>query len=299
MERGYVKLWRKTLDSQVFRSSTPDLLKVWVWCLMKAARQRTWVSAKAGHGTRDILLEPGQFIFGRHSAAKELRLSPDLIRRRLEKLRGMGNLTTKVTSNCTVVTLMEWATYQGDAPAIDQQVDHPMTSPRPPHDHPMTSPNAKTSTQRLAPQRVASTLEGSHKKEEKEEKEEKEKKKEGASDGLTLENLIEGWNIIEGVQAVRKITAIRRKAFCARAADPDWLADVPAALERVKASSFCCGRNDRSWRADLDWFLRPDTLTKILEGKYDDRTERHPKGPRVRESEPCDRFDPARPIKPL
>ena len=46
---------------------------------------------------------------------------------------------------------------------------------------------------------------------------------------------------------------------------------MPAALDRVRSSSFCRGQNDRGWRADLDWFLRPDTVTKLLEGKYEDR----------------------------
>ena len=46
---------------------------------------------------------------------------------------------------------------------------------------------------------------------------------------------------------------------------------------RVIASDFCCGKNDRGWVADLDWVIRPETktkdstLTKIREGKYDNR----------------------------
>jgi hypothetical protein len=46
------------------------------------------------------------------------------------------------------------------------------------------------------------------------------------------------------------------------------------ALNRVAKSSFCRGQNERGWKADIDWFLKPDTLTKILEGKYDDQGNR-------------------------
>lgn len=42
-------------------------------------------------------------------------------------------------------------------------------------------------------------------------------------------------------------------------------------IQRLAASSFATGNNDRSWRADIDFFLRETTAAKILEGKYDDR----------------------------
>ena len=35
------------------------------------------------------------------------------------------------------------------------------------------------------------------------------------------------------------------------------------------ASPFCLGAGSRGWKADIDWFLRPDTVTRIMEGKYD------------------------------
>ncbi len=50
-----------------------------------------------------------------------------------------------------------------------------------------------------------------------------------------------------------------------------------AVFTRVNLSSFCRGRNDRGWVADVDFVIRPDgkepeTALKVLEGKYDDRT---------------------------
>lgn len=40
-------------------------------------------------------------------------------------------------------------------------------------------------------------------------------------------------------------------------------------LQRIADSPFCCGRNDRGWRASPDWLLKPDTPSKVLEGKYE------------------------------
>jgi hypothetical protein len=34
------------------------------------------------------------------------------------------------------------------------------------------------------------------------------------------------------------------------------------------------GANDRDWCADFDWIHAADQLSKILEGKYDDKEER-------------------------
>ena len=97
------------------------------------------------------------------------------------------------------------------------------------------------------------------------------KKRAPSTDGkLTISQLVEKWNAIDGICHVRKITPDRRDAFRTRAKDAAWLADVPKALERIAKSSFLKGENKRNWKADLDWFLKPASQNKILEGKYDD-----------------------------
>lgn len=47
------------------------------------------------------------------------------------------------------------------------------------------------------------------------------------------------------------------------------LAEWRRVFERVNASPFCRGENDRGWRADPEFILRPDSADKVLEGKYD------------------------------
>lgn len=41
-------------------------------------------------------------------------------------------------------------------------------------------------------------------------------------------------------------------------------------FQRVARSAFLCGGNG-DWRADFDWILTPDNLTRILEGSFDNR----------------------------
>ena len=42
-------------------------------------------------------------------------------------------------------------------------------------------------------------------------------------------------------------------------------------IEKINKSAFCRGKNDRNWKADFDFFVRPDTADRVLGGKYDDK----------------------------
>ena len=68
----------------------------------------------------------------------------------------------------------------------------------------------------------------------------------------------------------QELTPKRRKAIAARLKDRP-LDEWPAVISRIDASHFCNGQNDRGWVATIDWVLQPDTATKVLEGKYDNR----------------------------
>jgi hypothetical protein len=85
---------------------------------------------------------------------------------------------------------------------------------------------------------------------------------------LKAKDFLDAWNAVQGFVPARSLEGRRLRAFQARARDTDWLKDWRDALTRAARLPFCLGRNDRSWRATVDWFLRPDTVTKILEGAY-------------------------------
>lgn len=95
----------------------------------------------------------------------------------------------------------------------------------------------------------------------------------GRGDSNVKDQFVEIWNQ-SGLTLCRKLTDQRKKILQTRLADADWKANWREALDRASKSSFCRGTNERGWRADVDWFLRSDTVTKILEGKYDDSKPR-------------------------
>jgi len=63
-------------------------------------------------GNQQITLQPGQFIFGRRKASKEIGLSERQTRTCIDSLKTMENLTIKTTNKFSVVTVVNWASYQ-------------------------------------------------------------------------------------------------------------------------------------------------------------------------------------------
>ncbi len=137
MERGWIKLHRKTIDSAVFRN--PDLFMFWSYCLMKASHKP--IAQMVGFQT--VHLDPGQFIFGRRQAAKELPLSERTIRTCLKKLENSRNLTIKTTQKFSVISVVNWEIYQSNdlqnVPTNDLLVTHK----RPTGDHKQEQKNKR------------------------------------------------------------------------------------------------------------------------------------------------------------
>ena len=44
-------------------------------------------------------------------------------------------------------------------------------------------------------------------------------------------------------------------------------------IKRIVASDFCMGKNERGWKANFDFLMRPDTQYKVLEGQYDNKNK--------------------------
>lgn len=85
------------------------------------------------------------------------------------------------------------------------------------------------------------------------------------------EEVIEAWNSMEILPKIMSLTEKRRKTIKARLDDQFFTANWRTALAKVLESAFCTGTNDRGWKADIDWFLKPDSVPMIMEGKYDNK----------------------------
>ena len=126
MNRGYVKTWRKTLDKGWIRNH--KLWAFWSWCLLKATyRERDVII-----GRQVIHLMPGQFIFGRKKAAEETGLTEQEIRTIIAFLKKSENLTIKSTNKFSIITIINWNTYQednfDDQPSDQQTTNQQLTT---------------------------------------------------------------------------------------------------------------------------------------------------------------------------
>ncbi len=79
---------------------------------MKANHEECWMNVRTGKGETQVHLKPGQFIFGRHSAAKELGWSPSTIRNRLTLLGNMENVDIQKGQHYSIVSIRNWDIYQ-------------------------------------------------------------------------------------------------------------------------------------------------------------------------------------------
>ncbi len=87
------------------------------------------------------------------------------------------------------------------------------------------------------------------------------------ADEVTIDDLVAAWNETSGVIQCRSITKQRIAALKIRLKDQVWVEGWEESLTHFPLRCFQ-GESD-PWRPDLDWFLKPGNVLKILEGKYD------------------------------
>ena len=114
MERGYVKLWRRTLDSGLLQS--PTAWQVFGWILLNATRAKR----KLIVGGQVFQLEPGDYVSSVASLSEALRLSTKQIRTALSLLEKLEILAIKGTNKGSVFSLVNWERYQDEGQAEGQ-----------------------------------------------------------------------------------------------------------------------------------------------------------------------------------
>jgi hypothetical protein len=102
MLNGWIKLHRRILDNGLF--SEAELLKVFIWCLLKANRKTSQVNG--------IPVKVGQFITGRISASEELYMKPSTVYVRLKKLKRMKYIDMQTTNKFTMISVVKYNQYQ-------------------------------------------------------------------------------------------------------------------------------------------------------------------------------------------
>jgi len=124
--RGWIKLHRKVLDKAWLAS--PKLWAFWSWCLLRASRNNRTIILDH----QVVHLAPGQLLFGRKKAAQALRQSEQSIRTHLKFLaRVERSITIQTTNKYSIITIVNWQTYQAGGVEDGHQANQPFTSNSP------------------------------------------------------------------------------------------------------------------------------------------------------------------------
>lgn len=84
--------------------------------------------------------------------------------------------------------------------------------------------------------------------------------------------IISVWNEILGdvCPRIQRLTDQRKRLIASRMIDSfgKEISQWQDYCKTIRGSPFCSGENDRGWRANIDWALKPQTVAKVLEGLY-------------------------------
>lgn len=129
---GWIKLHRKIRQNSIFNDA--ELLRLWL-ILLTEATHKHFVKPI---GRQSVSLEPGQLVTGRHVLADIYNhgLSPSAqknektIWRWIKTLEKSEFVSIKATNKYSIITVLNWHTYQSNEPEsvqqIGQQIGHEM-----------------------------------------------------------------------------------------------------------------------------------------------------------------------------
>lgn len=110
MDRGFVKVWRKTVDSGLIQH--PRALQLFMHLLLTATSKPCRRIVAGG----PVDLQPGDVVTGRERLAQELGATVREIRTAMDILKKMEIVTSRATNKYSVVSIVNWARYQQERP---------------------------------------------------------------------------------------------------------------------------------------------------------------------------------------
>ena len=113
--QGFIKVWRKMLDSEVMQDDW--LCRLWMWCMLKAR----FSEDSEGYG-----VQRGQFLTSRVIASDQLKVSPSKWHRGINRLQQLGCIkvsASKSNKQKTMITICNFITYQDASDDIEHDLN--------------------------------------------------------------------------------------------------------------------------------------------------------------------------------
>jgi len=237
---GYFKLWRELMTNPIWLNSTPEQKTILITLLSMAnfkPKQWEW------KGNKFIVVE-GQFI----TSAKSIieccgnGITRQNVRTSLERFRKLEFLTYESTKTGMLITIGNWALYQGNGDGTNQDTNQQLTNDQP-------RPNQDLTTR----------------------EESKNVKNEKKEDIYTeIHSLFNSICIsLPKVQALSKSRKDKIKVRWDELKDIEKFREI---FEKVESCKFLKGDNVKNWKASFDWLMENDrNYLRVLEGQYDNK----------------------------
>lgn len=275
MQRGYVKLWRKTLDSGLLQNG--PAWQLFGYLLLRATHKpyRTIVGGVVCE------LVPGEVVFGRSKAAADLGLGEQQIRTALNLLKKMKIATSRSTNKFTVISFVNWHNYQDEQAAANQQTNQPVTSTQPAVNHKQEFKNNITSLREV----VGATAPTSDQQAEVlEQVEDHQPAQKPTAPPCPHQQILELYHeLLPELPCMKVWNGTRQQHLAARwrerwksknySTQAEGLAYFRKLFEYIGRECDWLmgripGRNGKPFFATLEWIVSPGNFAKIIEGNY-------------------------------
>lgn len=230
---GFIKLHRKILKWEWYQEA--NVFRVFLHLLLKANH--------APARWQGIEIKAGQLVTSYRHLAAELDLSPDTVHRAIKKLVSTGEIEVCPNARNTIITLKNYIEYQ----------DSRTLSERSPNDS-RTLPERKPNQTRII---------------------ENNKNKKNDKNTLSadfINSVVSDFNSV--CVSLQRVDMVEYKHGVLISSAVDILGDTSfrELFQKVEQSDFLSGRAGSSgWRCSFEWMLKPENLSKILAGNYDNK----------------------------
>ena len=230
---GWIKLHRKITEWDWYNDANTFRLFIHL-LLMANSKEAKW---------RGIIIKRGEYLTGRKALADELKLGEQEIRTSLKHLEDTQEIVIQPTNRFSIISICKYEDYQ---------TTQPTTQP--------ANPQQSTSDQPAT----------NHKQEGEEHKKDK---KEDKSSPMSVADFVSLYHsTCPMLKKIEVLSEKRKKKISARIKEMSNIETITRVFNKLSQSSFCCGTNDKKWKADLDWIIENDTnWAKVYEGKYDNK----------------------------
>jgi hypothetical protein len=128
MNNGYIKLYRCLREKGYYKDS--EAVHLWVHLLMLAShKEKEYMFNDKLH-----ILNPGQFITGRKSLAKETGISESKCERLLNFFKTEQQIEQQKTNKFRIISILNWSEYQTSEQQNEQPVNNQRTTSEQPVD---------------------------------------------------------------------------------------------------------------------------------------------------------------------